>query len=241
MRKETRAFVQTCAAVLPVTEPVVEIGALQIEGQEKYADLRALFAGKEFIGCDMREGPGVDRIENLHDLSFADESVGTLIMLDTMEHVKYPFKAMEQVYRVLKPGGMVIMTSVMLCPIHAYPSDYWRFTPESFNVLLEHCATVKVYADRPALFPRSVYGVGIKGPLDPALETALDARVRQEVIERYFGEEALSIITVQGNLLTLTRKKSRGKLLFALRALEKARISLRKKIKACCRSRSRHE
>ena len=237
MRKETRAFVQTCAAVLPVEEPVVEIGALQIEGQEKYADLRALFAGKEFIGCDMREGPGVDRIENLHGLSFADDSVGTLIMLDTMEHVKYPFKAMQEVYRVLKPGGMVIMTSVMLCPIHAYPSDYWRFTPEAFKVLLEQFATVKVYDDRPALFPRSVYGVGIKGPLDAETAGSLDARVRKDVVERYFGEEAISIITVQGTMQTFTRKKSRGKLLFVLRALEKARIRFRKFLKSCCRSR----
>ncbi|MCX7846918.1 MAG: methyltransferase type 11, partial [bacterium] len=93
MRKETRAFVETVSQELRLPEPIVEFGALQVEGQEKYADLRPLFAGKRFIGCDMRAGRGVDRIENVHGLTFRDEEVGSVLMLDTLEHVQYPFKA----------------------------------------------------------------------------------------------------------------------------------------------------
>lgn len=228
MRKETRAFVEAVASELPLLEPIVEFGALQVEGQEKYADLRPLFPGKHYIGCDMRPGRGVDRIENLHALTFADESVGTVIMLDTLEHVQYPFKAMAEVARILKPGGVCIMTSVMLCPIHAYPSDYWRFTPEGFRVLLEPFETRWVFDDRPTLFPRSVYGVGIKGPVDAALAERVASAVRTRVIERFFGAEALSIITVDGHLVTLTRRQVRGKVMFALRALELARQRVRR-------------
>lgn len=229
MRKETRAFTETAASTLDLPSPVVEIGALQIEGQEKYADLRPFFPGKQFIGCDMRPGKGVDRIENLHQLTFANDSVGTMILLDTMEHVQYPFKAMEEVHRVLKPGGVIIMTSVMLCPIHAYPSDYWRFTPEAFKVLLEPFETRWVFSDRPKLMPRSVYGIGIKGAVDAQTEKRVADAVRTDVIQKYFGDEAMSIITVDGNLVTLTRRKFRGKVLFALRALELLRLRLRKK------------
>lgn len=231
MRKETRAFVETVAPLLSVSGPVVEIGALQIAGQEKYADLRPVFAGMEFIGCDMREGPGVDRVENLHNLAFDDNSIGTMILLDTMEHVRYPFTAMAEVHRVLKPGGVLIMTSVMLCPIHAYPSDYWRFTPEAFKVLLEPFETVQVFYDRPALFPRSVYGLGVKGPVDSSCMAHVVEYVQSDVIMRFFGDEAMSVITVTGEMVTLTRKKFRGKVLFALRALEKARQKLRRKFK----------
>ncbi len=231
MRKETRAFVEAVAAVLPLPEPIVEIGALQIEGQEKYADLRPLFPGKQFVGCDMRPGPGVDRIENLHGLTFAAGEVGTLIMLDTLEHVQYPFDAMREARRVLRPDGVCLITSVMLCPIHAYPSDYWRFTPEGFRVLLEPFETRWVYDDRPALFPRSVYGIGINGPVAPQLEARVAAAVKQRVVSRFFGAPAMSVITVDGNLVTLTRDKVRGKVLFALRALELLRLRLRAWIK----------
>jgi SAM-dependent methyltransferase len=228
MRKETRAFVATVAGELTLPDPIVEIGALQIEGQEKYADLRPLFPGRAFIGCDMRLGPGVDRVENLHALTFGDASVGTLIMLDTLEHVQYPFDAMREVHRVLQPGGVVVMTSVMLCPIHGYPSDYWRFTPEAFKTLLQPFATRWVFSDRPALFPRSVYGVGIKGAAGDDIGARLAVAVERDVVARFFGAPAMSIITVDGNMVTVTRRSTRGKLLFALRALELARLRLRR-------------
>ena len=229
MRKETRAFIETVARSLPLAEPLVEIGSLQVAGQEKYADLRPLFPGRQFVGCDMRAGKGVDRIENLHRLSFADESVGTMILLDTLEHVQYPFEAMKEVLRVLKPGGAVIMASVMLCPIHSYPSDYWRFTPEAFKVLLEHFTTRWVFSDRPKLFPRSIYGVGVKGLVDDATAQRVSDAVHTDVILKFFGDEALSIITVDGNLLTVTRRKFRGKILFGLRALELLRQRIRRR------------
>ena len=40
----------------------------------------------------MREGPGVVRILDLHGLDVPDNSVGTVIMMDTLEHVEYPRK-----------------------------------------------------------------------------------------------------------------------------------------------------
>ena len=58
-------------------EPIVEIGAFQVSGQEAIADLRPIFPGKRYIGCDMQPGPGVDRIEDIHALSFASGEVGT--------------------------------------------------------------------------------------------------------------------------------------------------------------------
>ncbi|NLF37862.1 class I SAM-dependent methyltransferase [bacterium] len=226
MRKETRAFVEAVDRAITLPEPVVEIGSFQVEGQEKYADLRSLFAGRAFIGCDMRPGKGVDRIEDLHKLTFADASVGTVIMLDTLEHVRNCFQAMEEVRRVLKPGGVVLMTSVMLCPIHDYPCDYWRFTPQGFEALLDGFETRRVYSDRPKLFPRSVYALGVKGALGKDEVARADDAARA-VVSRYYGEEALSVVTVQGNLVTFTRRKFRGRVLFALRALERARRRFR--------------
>ena len=56
-------------------------------------DLRPLFAGRDFIGTDIREGPGVDRVEDLRALSFADGEVGTALCLDTLEHCADPIAA----------------------------------------------------------------------------------------------------------------------------------------------------
>ena len=42
----------------------------------------------------------------------------------------------EEVYRVLRPDGVFLVACPFYFHQHAYPSDYWRFTPEAFGVLL---------------------------------------------------------------------------------------------------------
>jgi SAM-dependent methyltransferase len=130
-----RAFVADLASAVELPDPVVEFGSLQVEpGQD--GDLRPLFAGRPFTGTDMRTGPGVDRVEDLRALSFADGSIGTALCLDTLEHCEDPVAACRELARVTAPGGVCVISSVMLWGIHGYPSDYFRFTPEGLRSLL---------------------------------------------------------------------------------------------------------
>ncbi|MCF7799366.1 class I SAM-dependent methyltransferase [Candidatus Woesearchaeota archaeon] len=165
MRKIVKEYVGITSKILPFKEPIYEFGALKVPGQEKKADLRPFFKGKEYIGTDMRKGPGVDKILNLHKLDLPKNSVGSAIVMDTLEHVEYPGKAMEEVYRVLKPGGTVIISSVMNFPIHGYPYDYYRFTPEAFRSILKPFETIIVESAGESNFPHTVVGIGVKGKL----------------------------------------------------------------------------
>jgi SAM-dependent methyltransferase len=163
MRPSVRELVRIAAETLPVEEPVVELGALQMPGQEDISDLRPLFPGRRYLGLDMRPGPGVDGRLDLHQLGLRDAAAGTVLILDTLEHVAYPQRAMAQVYRALRPGGLVVISSVMDHPIHDCPHDYWRFTPDGFRTLLDAFQSPFVgYSGRP-LFPNTVVGLGCKG------------------------------------------------------------------------------
>src|SRR5574341_1616961 len=113
MRLLINQYVRICAGTLPCAEPVVEFGSFQVPGQDDISDLRIFFPDKKYIGADMRQGPGVDRVLNLHQIDLPDESVGTVLMLDTLEHVEYPRKAIDEVLRILKPAGVLILGSVM--------------------------------------------------------------------------------------------------------------------------------
>lgn len=153
-------------AELPLLEPIVEIGARPAEGQEDQTDLRSLFPGREYIGCDIQPGPGVDRVEDVHALSFADGSVGSVLAADTLEHVADPIRALQEIHRVLKPGGTVAITSVMFFVIHAHPWDFWRFTPEGFEQLLAPFDSRLVISHGWEHLPETVLGLGVKAPLE---------------------------------------------------------------------------
>ena len=163
MRESIRQFVEIVTRTLPLREPVFEFGALQLPGLEGVADLRPFFPGKAFVGCDMREGPGVDRVLNLHSIEEPSNSVGTVICLDTLEHVEFPHKALREIHRVLKPDGITVISSVLDFRIHATPYDYWRFTPDGFRSLLAPFASSFVGYAGVDRFPHTIVGIGFKG------------------------------------------------------------------------------
>ena len=175
MRELIKQFVKICAEILPISEPIYEFGSFQVRGQEGFADLRPIFPNKYYVGCDMREGLGVDRILNLHHIDLPSESVATVLILDTLEHVEFPRKAMKEVHRILKPNGILIMSSAMNFPIHDYPFDYWRFTPEALRSLLKPFTSSFVGFAGETNFPHTVMGVGFKGSIP---EDAMDEFMR---------------------------------------------------------------
>ncbi len=178
MRDNVKHFLKLLTEVLDVPGPVVEIGALQTEGQESYADTRPLFSGRLHVGCDMRAGAGVDCLVDAHRLPFHDASVGTVLLLDTLEHLQSPFVAVQEACRVVRPGGIVLLTSVMNFPIHSFPSDYWRFTPAAFDYLLCTLAPRTVFSQGDAEFPHTVLGIGMRASDDDGPGEAFRAAVQ---------------------------------------------------------------
>lgn len=180
MLKAIRRFAEICARTLPIKEPIYEFGALQVPGQEEIADLRPFFPGKTYIGTDMRHGTGVDEIIDLHNIGLPAGSVGTAIMLETLEHVEYPRKAVENLHRTLCDDGVLIMSSVMNFPIHDYPYDYWRFTPEGFRSLLKIFEFSFVDSIGRPDFPHSILGVASKTAIANANWEAFMAKFRKQ-------------------------------------------------------------
>ncbi|MCM3290287.1 class I SAM-dependent methyltransferase [Paenibacillus sp. MER 180] len=168
MRHIVKNLVKICSDILPYEVPVYEFGSYQVQGQEGFADLRPFFPNQPYVGCDMRPGVGVDAILDLHHIDLPAETAGLVISLDTLEHVEDPRLAMQEVHRILKPNGIAIITSVMNFPIHDYPADYWRFTPQAFASILKPFDTVITDYAGEELFPHTVIGIGIKGNAVPA-------------------------------------------------------------------------
>jgi SAM-dependent methyltransferase/uncharacterized protein YbaR (Trm112 family) len=63
-----------------------------------------------------------------HSLPFLNDSVDFVWLCAVLEHIKQPFVVMEEVYRVLKPGGKVLISVPFLQYLHGSPNDYFRYT-----------------------------------------------------------------------------------------------------------------
>jgi SAM-dependent methyltransferase len=142
--------------------PILEVGSYQVPGQEELAELRPLFPGREYLGIDVRAGPGVDELADVEQLPFPDESFGTVVALNTFEHVQRFWRGFEEVRRVLRPDGVLLVTVPFYFHIHDHPQDYWRFTPEALALLLEEYPNRILGRQGPARRPASTWAIAFR-------------------------------------------------------------------------------
>jgi SAM-dependent methyltransferase len=179
MRDHTKAFCEIAATSFDCPPPIFEFGSYQVEGQVDYADLRSLFPGKSYVGCDMRPGPGVDRVEDVSAMTLRNGEAGTVLCIETFEHVFEVRRAFDEVFRVLKPGGLFIFTSPFNFRIHGYPDDYWRITPTCLKRLLLPYGARLAGHQGYHKFPHTVMAVAAKEPIPTDFRSRASRFARQ--------------------------------------------------------------
>ena len=158
-----RGVARASAESFSLPEPIVEMGSFQVQGQESIADLRNFFPGKKYIGIDMRQGPGVDCVTDVENLPFRTASVGTVIAMNLFEHVPRFWRGFEEVYRILRQGGVFLVACPFYFHVHEYPSDYWRFTTHALDVLMADYSHRIIGTNGPLNRYLFVWGLSFKG------------------------------------------------------------------------------
>jgi len=178
----TQGLVESTVAVFDPPDPVLEIGSLQVQG-EAVGDLRPLFAGRTFVGCDMMPGDGVNVVGRLEDLPVPDGGAGTVLCLNVLEHAWECRRGVEELVRVTADGGAALVMAPFTFHIHAYPDDYWRFTPRALARMMDGFPSVLVGWQGHAKTPRIVFALGLKQPRDDLAQVA--EAWRQETLARW--------------------------------------------------------
>ncbi len=190
MNKFLRGVARAMVESFDLPGPVLEVGSYQVAGQEDLIDLRGLFPGREYTGVDFRPGPGVDLVANVENLPLPTASVGTVLAFSVFEHVKRFWHGFEEVRRVLRPDGVFLVCTPFYFHVHSYPHDYWRFTPEAFDSLLEPYPTRVLGWHGPDRRPLNVWAAAFreeaKAPTDEQL-----ANYRRKLDE--YGKEPLGL------------------------------------------------
>jgi 2-polyprenyl-3-methyl-5-hydroxy-6-metoxy-1,4-benzoquinol methylase len=94
--------------------------------------------GCEVTGCDIEQSSEklVDIICPATSIPLPDASFDTVFSSQVLEHVAEHGKMLDECYRLLKPGGYLIVSAPMFWEHHESPYDFFRFTRYGFNHLL---------------------------------------------------------------------------------------------------------
>ncbi|MBI4470775.1 MAG: class I SAM-dependent methyltransferase [Acidobacteria bacterium] len=88
--------------------------------------------GGKYVGFDHPEagerGVRPEVVGVAEALPFRTSVIDTVLLTTVLEHVPRPHAVMQEIARVLKPGGTLILTAPQFWHLHEEPRDYFRFT-----------------------------------------------------------------------------------------------------------------
>jgi len=134
-------------AGMPLT--ILDIGSYDVN-----ASYRPLFnnPGWTYRGVDIAAGPNVDVVlDSVYQFPFEASSVDVIVSGQTFEHVEFFWLTWQEMVRVLRPGGHIILIAPSRGLEHRYPLDCWRFYPDGFRALakLGNLEVLEVHTDWP--------------------------------------------------------------------------------------------
>lgn len=147
--------------------PVVEVGAKDYGSTTSFRDV---YRECEYVGVDMEAGKGVDVVA---DLGCGTGALPTAhfalcICCSVLEHTPRPWIMAANIVSLVRPAGLLYISVPWVWRYHAYPDDYFRFSPRAIQALF------------PALeWTRATYSTTVPGE-----HVELDLRDLREVDNR---------------------------------------------------------
>jgi SAM-dependent methyltransferase len=111
--------------LLPPNPVIYDIGAKT--ARAKYFGV--LPSGARIICTDIQPGLGVDIVADAqHMPQIPSESADCIFLVSILQHIPYPQKAIDEAFRVLRPGGILYVSVPFIFFYHRDPEDYHRFS-----------------------------------------------------------------------------------------------------------------
>ncbi|XGV98057.1 MAG: methyltransferase domain-containing protein [Leptolyngbya sp. BL-A-14] len=92
----------------------------------------------EYLCIDWQYAENVDICADCYNIPLPDASIDTVLSTQMLEHLVTPERMLKEAFRLLKPGGSLILTAPMVWGLHEEPVDFYRFTEYGLRYLLEH-------------------------------------------------------------------------------------------------------
>jgi len=124
-----------------IKEPIIIIGSKEYDFDNYNFKIELNKLGQNDItGIDIQDGSGVDIVLDICDdqnkyfekyLNFYN----TIICMQMLYSVDNPFKAADNIYRLMNKNSTLLFSDVFVHRIHRIPTDYWRFSYDGHKKL----------------------------------------------------------------------------------------------------------
>lgn len=134
-------WVQEISKTVENNSTVLDIGA----GSAPYRNLfsHCQYKTQDFSQLDAQQLRGsngyfeIDYVCDITNIPVADNSFDYILCTEVLEHVPYPIKAIEEISRILKPGGKLFLTAPLGSGLHQEPYHFYGgYTPYWYDKFL---------------------------------------------------------------------------------------------------------
>jgi SAM-dependent methyltransferase len=116
-------------------------------GESPYKDWLSAHVSR-YVGVDWAESHHqiqAEIIANLNGpLPIEDQAADSVLSLSVLEHLREPQVMLGEAWRILKPGGSLVLQVPWQWKIHEAPHDYYRYTPFGLQHLLEQAGFAEI-------------------------------------------------------------------------------------------------
>lgn len=117
-----------------VNGTVIDLGGGKSPSYERFWHINP----KKFIRVDINEKTKPDIVVDLNKLlPFSDNFADAIFLFSVIYILKNPADILKEINRILKPGGVLFLSSPFIFNEAREPNDYWRFTSEGLEKLLK--------------------------------------------------------------------------------------------------------
>ena len=94
--------------------------------------------GPDWVSVDLYDySDYIDYHYDIHDLKFEDQTFDVAVCNAVLEHVENPIKAIGELRRVLKNGGLIWVEVPFNQPYHEAPNEYWRVSVPGIRIWMK--------------------------------------------------------------------------------------------------------